>query len=83
MPAPQYPITEIYAWVIDDPSCHLGIIGMMPLDGTPMQAISSRRHVIENPIFRAFAESVAKQTGFPVRLQRFILADTVTQLDPS
>lgn len=78
MKAP-YPITEIFAWVIDDPSSHMGIIAMMPLDGLPMQAISSKRYVIDNPKFRDFAESVAQQTGYPVRLQRFVLSDTVTE----
>lgn len=77
----SYPITELYAWVIDDPSCKMGIIAMMPLDGTPMQAVSSKRHVMENEKFVAFAASVAKSTGYPVRLQRFTLSETILEAE--
>ena len=82
MPKPNYPIKEVYAWVVDDPDSLLGILAMIPLDGHPMQAISSNRAAIDNEKFRAFVESVAQQTGYKVRLQRFALSNTEVEVTP-
>ena len=67
-------ITELFAWVIDDPTGEHGIIGIQGPVGL-MQAVSSRRDKVER--MRAVAEQASKQLGLPVLLLRFALAETV------
>ena len=71
--AVEYPVVELFAWVIDDPSGQHGIMGVMsPRTGLPMQAVSSRRDLMEN--FRPIAEDSARRLGLPCQLRRFVLA---------
>jgi hypothetical protein len=67
-------ITELFAWVVDDETGEHGIMGVAGPNG-PMQAVSSKRRVLE--MLRPIAEHVAKETGKPVLLLRFALAETV------
>lgn len=76
-----YPISELFAWVIDDPSGRLAIMGFSP-GNIPMQAVSSKRTNMEQAKVAAFAKLAAEQTGYPVRLQRFVLAETIQEFKP-
>lgn len=73
-----YPITELFAWIVDDPSREHAIMGVMRPDGLPMQATSSRRDLMEK--MRPAAEMIARETGHPVRLTRFIIAEVVEEV---
>jgi len=67
-------ITELFAWVVDDPSGEHGIIGVQLTHGI-MQAVSSKKRIVE--AMRPVAEATSKQLGLPVLLLRFALAETV------
>lgn len=66
-------ITELYAWIIDDPTGTHCIMGFMFPDGLPMQAVSSKKDLLEKPLFLSIAEETRKQTGYSVTLKRFVL----------
>lgn len=68
----EYPITELFAWVVDDPTGAHGILGLAGPGGMPMQCVSSRRDLMEG--VRGFAEAAARMTGLPVQLRRYVLA---------
>lgn len=75
-----YPITELYAWIADDPTGAHGIIGVWSPSGLPMQAVSS------NPAMKAFgdiAQQSAKIIGRPVELRRFVLAEVLDTKQPA
>ena len=82
MPSTPYPINEVFAWVIDDPTGEHAIMGVLAPGGTPMQAISSKRSTMERPELKHIAALTAEDTGLPVRLQRFVLAETLAEEKP-
>ena len=73
-------VTELYAWVVDDPTGKHGIIGWTQRDGIVMQAVSSRRDLIEN--VRPFAERVARDLGLPVQLRVFGSMQVLEEVKP-
>lgn len=66
-------ITEIYAWIISDPSGNLGLMGFRMPDGQMMQAVSSKRELMQRPLMYEIAKETSRQTGFPVCLKRFVI----------
>jgi DNA-binding IclR family transcriptional regulator len=75
-----YPITELFAWVIDDETGQHGIVGVAPGFAGGLQAVSSRRDLIDR--VKPIAQSAAEATGKTVMLQRFVLAETAEILTP-
>lgn len=75
-----YPITELFAWVADDPTGEHGIIGVLAPDRLPMQAVSSRRSSMEK--MRNVAQDAAKIIGRPVELRRFVMAEVLEAKQP-
>lgn len=75
-----YPITELFAWVADDPTGEHAVIGVLSPDGLPMQAVSSKRVNME--MMRAAAEQAAKFIGRPVELRRFVAAEVLETKKP-
>lgn len=69
-----YPISELFAWIVDDPSEQHGIVAIKVM-GVPMQAVTSKRALAER--MKPDIESVTAFTGRPVKLQRFVLAETI------
>lgn len=76
----QYPITDLYAWIIDDPSGVCGLIGTAPSVIGPMQGVTSRLHVAQK--LEPIARAAARDTGHTVRLQRFTIAETLMEVTP-
>jgi hypothetical protein len=76
----SYPITEIFAWVVDDPTGTHGILGVLSRDGIPMQAVSSRFSNMIKTEMLEIATGVARETGRPVRLVRFTKVDAVVEV---
>lgn len=72
-----YPITELYAWIVDDPTEEYGIVALH-LAGIPAQAVTSKAHVAD--LMRPDIEVIAGITRRPVRLQRFVLAETMVEI---
>jgi hypothetical protein len=71
-----YPITELFAWVVDDPTGEHGVIGFNMEGGLAfIQAVTSNRAVAEK--VGEAAHQAARETGRPLMLQRFILAETI------
>jgi hypothetical protein len=66
-------IDQLFAWIIDDDTGTHGILAVM-VNGFPMQAVSSRRDLMETATFRTAARNAALVTGCTVELKRFILA---------
>jgi hypothetical protein len=77
----SYPIKDLFAWVVDDPSGEHAIMGVM-MPTMPMQAVSSKRANMELSEIAQVAELSAKALGFPVRLQRYTLAETLQTFEP-
>lgn len=75
-----YPITELFAWVIDDPSGKLAIMGYSK-GVLPMQAVTSKQELAERPELAEFAKLCAQQTGYPVRLVRFTVAQIMREFE--
>jgi hypothetical protein len=75
---PAYPINELFAWVVEDPTGEHGIIGVMsPINGLPMQAVSSRKEKMLRPEYQEIVAQIRKDTGKPVELRRYVLAEVV------
>lgn len=74
-----YPITELYAWIVDDPSEQHGIVAFR-LGFNIGQAVTSKRHVAGK--LTDAAKRASAETGFPVRLHRFVLAETIETVAP-
>jgi hypothetical protein len=72
-------IEELYAWIVDDPTGEHGIIGVLTPSGLPMQAVSSKRHLMERGEFADVAGRTAKQLGLPVQLVKFTRAEVLTE----
>lgn len=77
-----YPITEIFAWVVDDPSGTHGILGVIRGD-MPMQGISARRELMDTPEMRAVAAGAAQELGLRVHLKRFLLCERLVTVPES
>jgi hypothetical protein len=75
-----YPINELFVWVVDDPTRQHAIMGMMTPGKTPMQCVSSKRKNMERSEMQLVAAATAEQTGHPVKLQRFVLAETLVEI---
>lgn len=73
-----YPISELYAWVIDDPSKQHGIVAFRLNTGDLAQAVTSEKRLAD--MMEGSAKAAAKITGLPVKLQRFVLKETVKTL---
>lgn len=73
-----YPITELYAWVIDDPSGQHGLIGYRNGSGVLVQCATSERRIADK--IEGECQRGARQLGLPVKLQRFVLAETIKEL---
>lgn len=74
-----YPITTLYAWIVDDPSGKNGIIGFR-MGMNDVQCASSKRHVMDK--MRPEVERAARLLGLPVRLQRFDIGITIDVVKP-
>lgn len=75
----SYPITELFAWIIDDPTGEHGIIAFtLEGDVTKAQAVTSNRRVADR--VGIAAKLAAARMGRPVMLQRFVLAETVERV---
>lgn len=72
-----YPITELFAWIVDDPTEKHGIVALH-LMGMPAQAVTSKAHVAD--LMRPDIEVIAQLAGRPVKLQRFVLAETMVEI---
>jgi len=75
-----YPINELFVWIVEDATRQHGIMGMMTPSGLPMQAVSSKRENMDRMEVREVAAMIAGQVGCPVKLQRFVLAETLTEI---
>lgn len=71
-----YPITELYAWIVDDPTEQHGIIAFELSVGLA-QAVTSKPHIAD--MMRPSAQAAAQALGLPVKLQRFVLAETMME----
>lgn len=69
-----YPITELFAWIVDDPTEEHGIVAIRVMGGLG-QAVTSKRRIADS--MRPDIEPIAKMTDKPVKLQRFVLIETV------
>lgn len=72
----NYPITELYAWIIDDPTETHGIVAFELSVGLA-QAVTSKPHIAD--MMRPSAQAAGQALGLPVKLQRFVLAETMIQ----
>lgn len=68
-------MTELYAWVVKEADGREGIIAAAVFGSAPSQLVSCFKHVAAQ--LRPFAEIHAEGTGKPVRLVRFVEAETV------
>lgn len=75
-----YPISELFVWIVDDPTSQHAIMGMMTPGGMPMQCVSSKRENMARGEVRTVAQLIAEDTGLPVKLQRFVLAETLVEV---
>lgn len=71
-----YPVNEIFAWVVDDPSGTNGILGVWRM-GMPMQGVATRRELMDNTEMRATATEAAEALGLRVHVKRFVLAESL------
>lgn len=74
-----YPINEVFAWIVDDATGQHAIMGFRGRDGHTIQAVSSRRDLMEGAGLVAEVEIAAELIGKPIRLQRFVLAETIKE----
>jgi hypothetical protein len=73
-----YPLTELFVWVVDDPTCKHGIVGVFSQNtGMMMQAASSMKEKMMLPVYTDAVEEIGKATGLKVELRRYILAEVV------
>ena len=75
-----YPITELFVWVVDDPTSRHAVMAVKFVGDMPMQAVSSTLRRMQRPEILEIAELTARETGLPVRLQRFVLAETLMEV---
>lgn len=75
-----FKITELYAWVIEDPTD--GDEGVPAIEGPlgPMPLIGADGARIES--LRPAAENVARQVGRPVRLCKFSQMEVLEEIQP-
>jgi hypothetical protein len=78
-----YPINEIYAWVIDDPSGTHGILGVQTPELGLMQAVSSKFKNLASEDMLRVATETANNLGLRVRLVRFVQADVAIVVQPN
>lgn len=82
-------ITELFAWVVDDPTGMHGIPATRPVPVkdtagretlTAMPMVTSKRHVAEK--MRPSAMMVAKMIGLPVQLRHFTVMTVIDEVKP-
>lgn len=78
-----YPITTLYAWIVDDPSRTHAIMAVMhPANGLPMQACGSRRELMDNPKMRETMAEAAQITRLPIMLCEFTTRNVIDEVKP-
>lgn len=75
-----YPIAELFAWIVDDPTEEHGIVAIRVM-GALAQAVTSRRAAAER--MQPDMAFVAQQTGCAVKLQRFVFVETIEEIVPA
>ena len=77
----SYPVTDVFAWVVDDPSEQHKLIGFRkPGDRFTIQCAASERRLVDQ--MKPEIESMAVEIGLPIRLKRFTLAETIDSVLP-
>lgn len=76
----SYPITELYAWIVDDPSGEHGLIGFRHGGGPLVQCATSERRIADK--LENECQQGARNLKLPIKLQRFVLAETIKELVP-
>lgn len=74
------PITQLFAWVADDPTGTHGILAVMTPGGLPMQAVSSRIDLMA--MAKRDVVRIAKEIGCPIQLKRFALVEQIDEVKP-
>lgn len=72
-----YPITELYAWIVDDPAGQHGLIGFQH-GGPLVQCATSERRIADK--IEGECQLAARNLNKPIKLQRFVLAETIKEL---
>jgi hypothetical protein len=81
MPVIPYPISEVYCWVVDDPTGTHALLGyLQPGKHIQMQCAGASRSLVER--MESEAARLSKELGLPIRLQRFVLAETIKTVAP-
>lgn len=73
----SYPIKDLYAWIVDDPTEEHGIIAIRVMGGLG-QAVTSKRAIADR--MKPDAEFIASKVIWPVKLQRFVFVETVDEI---
>lgn len=74
-----YPITELFAWIIDDPAQEHGVIAFsLNRNLTFAQAVTSERRIADK--VKPIAIQAAAVTCLSVKLQRFALVETIDEI---
>lgn len=66
-------VTEVFVWIIDDPSGVHGVAAFTDGNGMVLPMFTTQRRIADK--MRGHAEYVSALCGFPIELRHFELAD--------